>query len=577
MSLRVRIHLLTAILALLSAVASWFTLSELAEKIVEQWGMRYAEKQVLYDKMRTLQPILREVALSRRFAESPVMRAWVRSPEDGQLARAALAEMEKFRPEFSDRNYFFALRKSGRYYYNNAADEFAGNEWRYTLDTKKPADRWFYSLIEQDRTLHLNVSPDANLSVTKLWINVLVREGGQVLGVAGTGLDLSRFIREVVDTAQPGITSLFVDQFGSIQLYRDQSLIDFGSITRTDGRHKSLNLLIPDTADQGAIYGAMKELEMDRGRVISRLVHIGGKRHLAGIAYLPEIGWYEITLLDLDVLLPLSSFSGMALVFGLTLVLALVLFNLVLSRWILNPLKALEKGMDELQQGRRLPDTLLPGGQDEIGRLMGHFKDMAQAVWAARSELEAKVRERTEALETLSKTDSLTHMLNRRGMAERIETEISRCAREGGRFGILCLDVDDFKQINDRHGHPVGDQALLEVANQIRALIRPYDCAARWGGDEFLVLLQGANEAILMALGERIRSAVADASIPDITGGAVHLSVSLGGTLSGGGEARESLLQNADIALYAAKAAGRNCLRFHGAQVPGSASAPLHS
>jgi diguanylate cyclase (GGDEF)-like protein len=573
MNLRPRIHILTAVLAIISAGASWWALSHLAEQIVEQWGVRYAEKQVLYDKMRTLQPILREVALSRQFADSHAIRAWARSPNDADLGLRALAEMEKARPEFADHGYFLALAKSGRYYYNNADDEFAGRQLRYTLDPKRPSDQWFYDLLRQDRSLHINVNPDVHLGVTKLWVDVLIRDGHKVLGVAGTGLDLTRFIQDVVDTPQPGITSLFVDSDGSIQLYRDQRLIDFASITKVAGAHNNINLLFPAKADQDALYSAMKELETQTTRVVSRFVHINGKRYLAGIGYLPEISWYEITLIDLDVLLPLSSFGGTALAFGLTLLIALAVFNLVLSRWIMNPLKRLDLAMAKLQQGQLAPESMLSGGKDEIGRLMLHFKDMAHAVWSSRAELEAKVMERTEALEHLSKTDPLTRMLNRRGMTERIETEISRGEREQSRFGILWLDVDYFKEINDKYGHPVGDQALAEVAKQIHWIIRPYDSAARWGGDEFLVLVQNCNEAVLQSLGERLRKAIADSTELAVGGQIVRLNVSIGAALSREGEKLETVLQNADNALYAAKEAGRNGVRLHAVAAAAAAAA----
>jgi diguanylate cyclase (GGDEF)-like protein len=563
MNLRPRIHILTGLLAIVSAATFWWTLSHLAEQIVEQWGARYAERQVLYDKMRTLQPILRELALARRFADSHAIRAWARAPDDAELGQRALTEMEKARLDFADHGYFLALLKSGNYYYNNAENEFAGHQLRYTLDPKKPGDQWFYDLLRKGRSLHINVNPDDHLGVTKLWINVLIRDGHQVLGIAGTGLDLTRFIQDVVDTPQPGITSLFVDSAGSIQLYRDQRLIDFASITKAAGKHNNINLLFPVTADQDALYSAMKELETQNSGVVIRFVHVNGKRCLAGIAFLPEIDWYEITLLDLDVILPLSRFGGMALAFGLTLLIGLALFNLLLSRWILNPIKRLDIAMSKLQHGELAPESMLSGGKDEIGRLMLHFKDMAHAVWSSRAELEAKVLERTQALEYLSKTDPLTRMLNRRGMTERIETEVSRSEREQCRFGILWLDVDYFKEINDKYGHVVGDQALVEVAKQIHCIIRPYDGAARWGGDEFLILVQNCNQGVLRSLGERIRNAIANSADLFVAGQVVHLSVSVGGALSGDGDKLETILQNADNALYAAKEAGRNCLRLH--------------
>jgi len=116
---------------------------------------------------------------------------------------------------------------NGDYYYNNASNEFAGRELRYRLDPDNAADVWFYQLVEQRRDLHININPDDDLGVTKLWIDVLLREGDRILGVLGTGIDLETFLRDVVDIGQPGITSLFVDHYGAIQLIKDERLIDF--------------------------------------------------------------------------------------------------------------------------------------------------------------------------------------------------------------------------------------------------------------------------------------------------------------------------------------------------------------
>jgi len=517
---------------------------------------------VLYDKSRMLQPILREIALSRQLANSKAIRTWARNPDDPELTRRAIAEMEDFRLNFADRSYFVALLDSGRYYYNNAKNEFAGQQYRYTLVPSKPDDRWFYDIVRQQRDLHINVNPDVNLGVTKLWIDVLLRDGNSILGVVGTGLDLTGFIHAVVDQGQPGMTSLFVDHNGAIQAHRDQRLIDFTSISKSAQAHKTLDLLFDRKQDRIALHAAMKELESVETMVVSRFVEIKGKRYLAGVAYLPEIDWYEITLLDLDVLLPISSFSGILLVYGLTLLAALVLFNLVLSRQILRPLKQLDNAMQNMEQGRHVDDLPRSEGHGEIDRLIEHFRRMAESLWENRRSLESKVKERTEALDRLAKTDSLTEMLNRRGMIERIEAEISRSRREHAHVGLLWMDIDNFKEINDQHGHATGDQALKAVASLIRAVVRPYDSVARWGGDEYLVLAQAGDAADLEGLGERVRAAVADGCrLQGADGAPLRLTLSIGGYLARGGEDMEIMLQRADQALYAAKAAGRNCFR----------------
>ena len=188
---------------------------------------------------------------------------------------------------------------------------------------------------------------------------------------------------------------------------------------------------------------------------------------------------------------------------------------------------------------------------------------MAQAQIEARQVLESKVQERTEALDRLAKTDALTELLNRRGMSERIAAEVSRSRRENGRVGLLWLDIDLFKEINDVHGHAMGDEALREVASLLLSLLRPYDSVARWGGDEYLVLTQSSTAEELHVLGERIRRAVAESRhLKDAKGVPLTLSVSVGGYLGEAGEDMETL-QRADQALYDAKSAGRNCYRAY--------------
>ena len=342
MNLRPRFHLLTILLFVAAAIPGWLAVQALVDEIVEQWAVRYAERQVLYDKSRMLQPILREVALARALAESPVIRKWARQPDDPKLARPALAELDDYRRRFQDQNYFIALRKSGRYFYNNAADEFAGREFRYLLSPQAPKDAWFYNLIRQGRRLHLNVNPDPELGITKLWIDVLVKDGGETLGVAGTGLELSAFVRDVVEPDVEGITGLFVDRNGAIQLHRNPSLIDFASITKQGRPQKTLDQLFAQDEDRRQILAAMRGLERGDEKIATRFVTVDGRRHLAGVAYLPEIDWYQITLIDLEVLLPFSQFGGLVALYGLSLVCLLLVFNLALRAFVLKPLAQLE-------------------------------------------------------------------------------------------------------------------------------------------------------------------------------------------------------------------------------------------
>ena len=563
MNLKSRILILTTVLFLVSAVAVWFSVRTMAEMIVEQWAVRYAEKQVLYDKSRTLQPIMREIALSRQLVNSSYIKDFARQPDNPKLTELAIAEMESFRTNFRDHNYFVALLKNGKYYHNNAANEYSGKQFRYVLDVNKEEDRWFFGLIEQQRDLHININPDVSLGITKLWVDVLIRDGNEILGLAGTGIDLTDFLQNVVTEDVPGVTSLFVDHAGAIQLHRNQELIDYSSVSKKDGEHKNINLLLNRESDRTSVLAAMKRLESRDISVITEFVEINGRSQLAGIAYLPEIQWYEITLIDLQVLLPFSNFTGILWVYLATILIALILFNLVLNRLVLSPLGKLNSAMEQVKMGEDPSQSADLHGVGEIGRLMRHFDSMVRSVFDSKHELEHKVKERTAALERLTKIDPLTELFNRRGMNARIEEEISRGNRSGKSLGLLWIDIDNFKQINDGFGHSEGDAAIVAVAEAIRRIIREYDSAARWGGDEFLILLPDVERNLLKTIGQRIIHEVTEKCQIGAGDETVNLSVSIGGYLRNRDEDLEIILHKADMALYAAKEAGKSRLQMY--------------
>jgi diguanylate cyclase (GGDEF)-like protein len=559
-NLRPRFILLILALFAITAPLTWLAGRSVAEGIVEQWAVHYAEKQLQYDRAR-MQPVFHEITLSRQLAETPVIRQWAERPNDPELTRRALAEMENYRHFFTGHNYFVALRKNLSYYYNDADNKYARKQFRYHLDPGAEKDAWFFDLIRQDkRIMHININPDPALGVTKLWIDVLIRNHGKVLGITGTGLDLTPFIKHSVANATPGISTLFADYQGSIQLYRDPNLIDYASITKHDGDHKTIDLLLQSPADRAAVHAAMTQARTDHSKIATTFINLHDRRYLVSAAYLPELGWYEINLLNLSVILPYTRFIDIALVFLGVLLAALALLYIALGRWVISPLQSLERTIASVEAG--LQPSPPRAGAGEIGRLIRHFGRMTQALLDANRDLEAKVAERTQALERLSKIDPLTEMLNRRGMTERIEAELERCRRMDKQLALLWIDVDHFKSVNDRHGHVAGDQALKLVASLIGETLRPYDVAARWGGDEFLVMLEHTGPETMNRIGIRLHDRVANGTAEfTLHGERIPLSVSIGGCLAHPGESLEDLLAKADQALYAAKENGRN--RYH--------------
>jgi diguanylate cyclase (GGDEF)-like protein len=163
-----------------------------------------------------------------------------------------------------------------------------------------------------------------------------------------------------------------------------------------------------------------------------------------------------------------------------------------------------------------------------------------------------------DRLERLAAVDPLTEVYNRRFGLARLREEFSRSARSGIPLGVLMVDLDRFKSINDTYGHLMGDRVLREVAASIRAVIREGDVLIRYGGEEFLVLLPGAPAANVAAVGERMRRSVSGGAVAD---GTITVTVSIGGSVSDAATpSAESLVDAADHALYEAKQTGRDRL-----------------
>jgi diguanylate cyclase (GGDEF)-like protein len=178
-------------------------------------------------------------------------------------------------------------------------------------------------------------------------------------------------------------------------------------------------------------------------------------------------------------------------------------------------------------------------------------------------------KRQAEALHKLATTDGLTGLYNRRQFMNLAEIEWPRCQRYGRPLSLVMLDLDHFKDINDRHGHDVGDQVLARVAELCGRQGRSADIVARVGGEEFAVLLLETDAIAAIRLAERLRTAIAQASIAT-TAGALSVTVSIGVSEAAAAESLTAFLKQADLALYRAKRDGRDRVcRFSPAEEPG--------
>lgn len=216
-------------------------------------------------------------------------------------------------------------------------------------------------------------------------------------------------------------------------------------------------------------------------------------------------------------------------------------------RAIVGGMRAVERSLDESEEqleGHRL----VVDSTDELGDCARSFNNLLGAL------------ERSRAAERrLSRTDDLTGLANRRHGLVALDRALDEAS--GDQVGLLLLDIDEFKWVNDLHGHLAGDAALRCVADEVRLTVREGDVVCRYGGDELLVILPGCPTETLEQVGERLRARVETRALV-VGGKRVGLTVSIGGTgtIGAARDTATDLIARADVALYSSKTEGRNRL-----------------
>lgn len=205
------------------------------------------------------------------------------------------------------------------------------------------------------------------------------------------------------------------------------------------------------------------------------------------------------------------------------------------------------------KDGHRVPITIhvapIPDDQGSIVGGVEIFTDNTPAAIAVG---------RLAELERLAYVDELTGLANRRYAEITLRARIEELERYGWRFGVLFIDIDRFKDINDRYGHDLGDEVLKMVAKTLQNSVRSFDVVSRWGGEEYVVVIANVEGNELTTTANRCRRLVERSSIPAVPG--LRVTISLGATLARTDDTIDSLIKRVDMLMYKSKQAGRNRL-----------------
>jgi diguanylate cyclase (GGDEF)-like protein len=306
-------------------------------------------------------------------------------------------------------------------------------------------------------------------------------------------------------------------------------------------------------------------METSGGQPMLTAFHVGtGHREYQGL------NWIVTASLPSSVALGAAMWSAQViLAIGAVTALIGISLALLISRRIAAPIRAVTQAADRL--GRASGPTMLPrqGGSVEAVQLTQALRSLLRRIGLAEERTkEAELRATENALQLqedlirlrrLADTDALTGLLNRRAFLAAAEDALLFCRRYKRGMATLMIDIDHFKKINDTHGHAAGDQAIKRVAEIIDRSIRTTDKAARFGGEEFIVLLREIDQPAALLLAERIRAAIAE-SIIDNDAHVIRATASIGLPLFEDGDSDiQDMIERADQGLYVAKNTGRNC------------------
>lgn len=398
--------LLACALALIPAILlGWRAM----EDIRQYFGEAYARNFTLLHRERILAPVARELALARRFADAQLTRQWLQAEDDPVRRAPFFAEAAGYQRDFRDHSWFVISAATRHYYFNEAATP-TSEQPRYLLDPDDPQDAWFFASIAGREDYNLNVNVDHKLGVTKVWFNVQVREGARVLGLAGTGLDLSAFLERFIVGREAGVTPMILAADGAIQAHPDQARIAYSSGAGQASGQGLVFDLLANPEEQAALRAALQRAEAEPDGVQILHASLDGQPRLLALSYIAPLRWHLLTAVDLHAARLLDQRWLWPLLGTLVVVLAALLlgFAYAVERLLLQPLRSLKQSAKAIAAGHyatRLP----PARGDEIGELSAAFASMAAQVHRHTAELEGRVRERTQALEQANREMAAAH------------------------------------------------------------------------------------------------------------------------------------------------------------------------
>lgn len=367
------------------------------QKIINSLGTRFAIKQALLEKSKLMSQVQRDLTLSLKMANSPLIQQWAGNEGSWEIKQQVMAELESYRQSFEGKSLFIAIANSGHYYFGDGSpSDFTAP--KYTLSTGNKNDAWFFRTIDNVESFQLNIDYDNHLDLNKIWYNVVIRAPGkQKIGLCGSGVDITSFINQVIDIDEPGIETILFSSDGTIEGHKNRNYVIHNSKVRGDEKKISIFELLDSEDDRNKTRTALDRLSKGASEVENLSLSLHDQRYLAAISYMAEIDWYNLVLIDAQKVIGFRSFMPILAISVIALLVIVVIISVLMNKLVLSRLSVLSASANRMAQGD-FNVSVETYAKDEIGTLTSAFNEMAMMVKDHSENLEQKVIQRTEEL-----------------------------------------------------------------------------------------------------------------------------------------------------------------------------------
>lgn len=686
--LRGRAIFISVIVFIIVGTVSLGLIYQFSRSIALTVSKEYALERVLNSKEKLSSTLALNLRLAQKITSGLILTRWMKDEDNVSAKTRALRLIGDSMEVSQADSWFVAMKESKHYYFDDKQKRFSGKERLKTLQPNMPEDAWFFHTLDANTSYHFNTDYDSSINATKFWLNMIVKDGEESLGVAGFGIDFKQFIDDYVVLDKEGFESIIINPQGVIVGHRDSSLVTYNINTIDPKEWKTIWEMI-DPNQVKTLKPVIEKLSTNQSQTAVFEVSIKQERFIGAVAYVPHIDLIALSMVNVDRIIGLQDILPILVVLTFLVILTALIAFWFTKTYLLTPLARVTTVCKEVSKGNyqiRITQGLESG--DEIAHLSQLVNDMIEQMqisslstqeryqWVAEnthdviwvmdmnkkfiyvspsvenlrgfcaSEIIGQsiyeticansipvvqeaiayaikiaeeggtppsqtifveqpckdgttvwvetngrlvvnsddgtmqfvgsnrdITQRLKAEEEIQKLafyDPLTNLANRRLLFDRIEKALLTCKRTKSYGALFFLDLDEFKPLNDTYGHAIGDELLREVSKRLQKTIRSIDTVARYGGDEFVILLGDLGSCKIEA--REATKIVADKlseilSLPYILSEVTYiLSASIGATVFGEDTPIDvdALLDEADKAMYQAKEMGKDCVVIKG-------------